>query len=63
MNDLGKTVKYVELDNKGNIKRLAGVCKAKDFQKKDDDVFVDADKLKPYWDQDVFKELGIRRID
>lgn len=44
----GKSIKYVELDNSGNIKKVLGVCKADDFKKntplnpKKEDYFVRA---------------------
>lgn len=26
-------IKYMEFDNKGNLKKIIGICKAKDFKK------------------------------
>lgn len=51
-----ETVRYVEFDDLGNIRRMTGVCKAKDLQKK-------GSVMDCFWDDDVFLELGIRRID
>lgn len=57
-----KSIKYVELENDGSVKKVLGVCKASDLQAD----FVSAKKLvgnyDGYWDEDVFLELGIRRL-
>lgn len=57
-----KSIKYVELENDGSVKKVLGVCKASDLQEKP--VFRSAKKMlyDGYWDDDVFLELGIRRM-
>lgn len=90
---LGKSIRYVELDNSGNVKRVLGVTKAQDFKKntplnpQKEEYFIrakeyyeslckgqesslkldlletyDTNRLKDYWDEDIFIELNIRRL-
>lgn len=59
----GKSIKYVQLDNAGNITKIVGSGKAQDFRNPD---FVNAKnyktRYKGYWDEDIFRELNIRRL-
>ncbi|HPE15041.1 MAG TPA: hypothetical protein PLT65_04325 [Bacilli bacterium] len=50
-----KSMKKMEVSDDGRTTMIKGFCKAKDLQKKG--------KVDVFFDDDVMKELGVRRVD
>ncbi len=65
MENFKKSIKYVEINNNGEINKVLGIIKASDLHPQP--YFVsgnqyDKSRMNKFYDSDVFLELGIRRM-
>ena len=56
--DIKQTIKNIEIDSNGHIKSIVGVCKAKDFNKREYSYL----NIEIKQTNDIMEVLGIRRM-